>query len=86
MGKGVEVDLAQLPPATVVAFGTQSMRVKGTDGEEYAVVTLDLQFQPEPGKVFQQTFMLHKEDARSLRDALKNPQQVSTDPKEDQTT
>ena len=74
MSGQVEVEMIELPPATVVAYGTQSMRVRGSDGEEYAVVTLDLQFQIEPGKVGQQTFMLHKDDARKVREALKNPQ------------
>jgi hypothetical protein len=79
--QGIEVEVIELPEAVVVAYGTQSMRVKGTDGEEYAVVTLDLQFQIEPGKVGQQTFLFHKEDAKKLREELKNPQPQS--PKED---
>ena len=73
MPEGVEVDLVQLPEAIVLAWGVQSLRVKGTDGEEHAVVVIDLQFQIEPGRVGQQSFLLHKSDAKGLRESLKNP-------------
>ncbi len=90
MSDGVEVELSTLPEAVVLAYGTQSMRVVGTEGEEHAVVTLDLQFQVEPGKVAQQTFLLHKSDANKLRAELKNPPPAKNptttpDPEEDPT-
>ena len=73
MPDGVEVDVVHLPEATVLGWATTSMRVVGSDGAEYATVVLDLQFQLEPGKVGQQSFLLHRDDARSLRADLKNP-------------
>jgi len=77
MADGVEVDLVSLPEAVVVAWGVSSMRVTGTEGEEHPVTVLDLQFQVEPGKVAQQSFMFHKDDARRLRADLKNPQTMT---------
>ena len=79
-----EVDLFTLPNAVIVAWGTQSLRVTGTNGEEHACVTLDLQFQVEPGKVARQSFLMHKDDARRLRADLKNPQ--PTTPSKEETT
>ncbi len=78
MTDGVEVELTELPEAIVVAWGASSMRVTGTEGEEHAVVILDLQFQVSPGKVGQQSFLLHKSDAQALRAGLKNPRPATT--------
>lgn len=71
--QGVEANLTQLPDAIVVAYAASSMRVTGTEGEEHAVVVVEMQFQMAPGEVGQQSFLLHKDDARGLRAALKNP-------------
>ncbi len=85
MPDGVEVDLIKLPEAIVVGWAASSMRVTGTDGEEHPVVIIDLQFQVEPGKVGQQSFLLHKADATGLRADLKNPPLAPHKPK-DKTT
>lgn len=85
MTDGVEVDLIQLPEGVILAWAVSSMRMTGTEGEEHAVVVLDLQFQIGPGKVGQQAFIIHKDDANKLRAELKNPKTTETD-KEETTT
>jgi len=74
--------LDELPSAVIVAWAAHAARATGTNGEEHAIVALTLQFQPAPGMLAQQTFMLHKDDAADLRRLLKNP---TPQPKEDQS-
>ncbi len=86
MSDSVEVDITHLPGVTVLGWAVQSMRITGTEGEEHAVVVLDMQFQTEPGKVGQQSFLMHKDDAVELRRDLKNPRPIiETNPEEEAT-
>lgn len=69
-----EIDVTELPNATVVGYAVNSVRLTGTEGEEHAIVLVTFQFQLDgTGMVAAQSFLLHQDDAADIRRMLKNP-------------
>ncbi len=75
-------EVVELPNVVVHGHAVNSLRTRGTEGEEHALVVISFEFQPSPGKVGRQAFIMEKATASALRLALKNPKPLNlpTDP------
>lgn len=64
---------AELPNGIVVGWAVSRFYSEGTEGEAQKNDVLSLQFEIGPGKVAQQSFIFHPDDAAQVRRDLKNP-------------
>jgi hypothetical protein len=63
----------ELPNGVVLGFSVTSVAGEGTEGEALALTVVSFEFQVAPGSTATQSFILHRDDGRDLRAALKNP-------------
>lgn len=70
--EGTEV--VELPNAVVHGWAVTGLEAVGSEGEHHALVAITFEFQIAPGHVGRQSFIMAKDDGKTLRKDLKSPQ------------
>lgn len=72
-------EIVQMGNALVYGYDVAKTTVKGTEGEDRAVVVLSMEFQAARDMVVRQSFVIPAGLARLIRTDLKNPRPIKAD-------